>query len=222
LLRQIAIMGAAGLHPFTAEQVRPCRVLVLDAENSERQWRRAVRSLAQAAGDRGVQDPRDAMSVEFLRRIDITRASDQGMLHRLVDEAKPDLVLIGPLYRLVPKAIKDDDDAAPVIAALDTIRDRGVTMMVEAHAGHATNGSGARELRPRGSSALLGWPEFGLGLAKPAKAGDPHHLVRWRGDRDERSWPAELTSARYSAQHWPWMPTGSYWGGVDAAPQSLI
>jgi hypothetical protein len=215
LLRQIAVMCAAGLHPFSAQQVQPSRVLVVDVENSERQWRRASRGMIHLAGERGARSPLDGLHVEFMSRLDVTNASDLGQLHRLVDESKPDLMLIGPLYRLFPKSIKDDDDAAPVLMALDSLRDRGMALLIEAHAGHATSGLlGVRDLRPRGSSALLGWPEFGLGLAKPQRTSDPYRLLRWRGDRDERYWPSELRSSKYWTQSWPWEPTGAYWDGV--------
>lgn len=210
LLRQIALMAASGLQPFTVEAVEPVSVLVVDAENSERQWRRAVRSLAADCALIGVGDPRDRLRVDFRSRLNLTSAADLGEVHRMIDVAQPDLLLIGPLYRLVPRAIKDDDDAAPVLAALDSLRERDVTLMIEAHAGHTQGAHGGRDLRPRGSSALLGWPEFGLGIAKPDKPGDPFRLLRWRGDRDERHWPTELTSKKLQAQRWPWEPTGSY------------
>lgn len=225
LLRQIAIMCAAGLHPFSADQVEPKRVLVIDAENSERQWRRAVKSLVVEAERRGVTSPRENLFLHFeTKQVDLTRPADQGRMHRYMDEAKPDLVLVGPLYKLIPRAIKDDDDAAPVLAALDSLRERDVAMMIEAHAGHATGVGGARDLRPRGSSALLGWPEFGLGLAKPTKRGDPFRLVRWRGDRDERNWPFELNRQRDLSQLWPWEPTSAYNVPVAAftPPSTLI
>lgn len=226
-LRQIAVMIAAGLHPFTGEQVEPKRVLVIDAENSERQWRRAVKNLVIECDRRGVVSPRANLWLHFeTRMVDITRPADQGRFHRYVDEAKPDLLLIGPLYKLVPKSIKDDDDAAPVLAALDSIRERDVAMMIEAHAGHGDSRTGVRDLRPRGSSALLGWPEFGMGLAKPQKIGDPFRLLRWRGDRDERNWPFELNRQRDMPQLYPWEPTAAWrqitTGGDFTPPSTLI
>jgi hypothetical protein len=226
LLRQLAVMTAAGLHPFGGHQIEPRRVLVVDAENSERQWRRAVRSLAANAANTGVVDPRQNMWVHFEAEggVDITRPADQGRIHRFIDQARPDLVLIGPIYKLVPKAIKDDDDAMPVLAVLETFRDHAdAALMIEAHAGHGDARSGVRDLRPIGSSAFLRWPEFGLGLAKPSKPGEPHRLLRWRGDRDERAWPMELHSSRNVAQTWPWEPTGSYFMGpqFDAVPTLL-
>jgi len=207
MLRQVALLAAAGVHPFTFTRIDPVRVLVVDAENSERQWRRAVRRMTDEAAMRGVRDPRDHVALECVKSIDITRAGDLSMIHRRMDEVAPDLLLIGPLYRLVPRAIQSDDDAAPVLAALDSLRDRDVAMLIEAHAGHAGSASGERDLRPRGSSALLGWPEFGLGLRreKQVNAGGlvKFALVRWRGDRDKRDFPAKFMRGSI----WPWEPT---------------
>lgn len=206
MLRQLALLSAAGVHPFGFHQIDPIRVLVVDAENSERQWRRAVRGMTEEAAQRGRRDPRDFVALETVKSIDITRATDLTVIHRRMDEVKPDLLLIGPLYRLVPRAIQSDDDAAPVLAALDSLRDRDVAMLIEAHAGHAGSAQGERDLRPRGSSALLGWPEFGLGLRreKPSQFGlVKFSLTRWRGDRDRRDFPAKFMRGSI----WPWEPT---------------
>ena len=88
-----------------------------------------------------------------------------------------------------------------VLAALDTLRDKGLAMIIEAHAGHSKDANQNRELRPRGSSALMGWPEFGFGLARDPNMEGRVVLQRWRGDREERSWPDALD--RGGA--WPWV-----------------
>lgn len=209
LVRQMAIMAAAGLHPFTFFQMKPARVLVVDAENSERQWRRASRGIVSNAAIRGAKNPADVMRVWCAPRIDLTKDADLAEVHRLMDEHTPDILFIGPLYRLVPHAINNDDDAMPLLAALDTLRDRGVAMVIEAHAGHSQGTGGERELRPRGSAALLGWPEFGLGLTpdKKANSSNTFKLIRWRGDRDERKWPARIARG---ISDWPWTPTASW------------
>lgn len=200
LVRQIGIMAASGLHPTLVSEIDPIRVLVVDAENTEKQWRRAVRGLSLKARLAGSADPGQMLHLACTPRIDITSDKDLGSIHRLCDEHEPDLLMIGPIYKLVPRAINNDDDAAPVIAALDTLRDRGLAMVMEAHAGHAVGQDGNRNLRPRGSAALLGWPEFGFGIARDDNEPDVFHLVRWRGDRDERAWPQAL---RRGGQ-WPW------------------
>lgn len=201
-VRQIAVMAAAGLHPTTGRTITPINVLVVDTENTEKQWRRATRPLVAKARQTGSANPAETVQLACVPRMDITTEKDLGAVHRLVDEHQPDLLVIGPLYRLIPRAINNDDDAAPLIAALDTLRDRGLALLMEAHAGHATTKGGDRDLRPRGSAALMGWPEFGFGIAMDPtdEAGLTANLVRWRGDRDQRAWPQTLLRGG----QWPW------------------
>ncbi len=204
-IRQIAILAAAGINPMTFDRIKPVRVLVVDAENTERQWRRAVRSMTEMAARLGSADPRETMHIAAGHRIDVTKGSHLSEIHRLIDTHKPDMVMIGPLYKLVPRAITNDDDAAPLIVALDSLRERGVCLIMEAHAGKATSAEGDRDLRPRGSAALLGWPEFGFGL-KPTLDKEVVQISRWRGDRDERSWPKKMRRGG----RWPWIPEEIY------------
>ena len=204
LIQQIAILSAAGIHPTTFQPIEPVKVLVVDAENSEKQWRRRVRPLVIKARQEGAADPAQTLYVAPVPRLNLTDERDLSAVHRLMDEHQPDLLMIGPLYRLIPRAIQSDDDAAPLIAALDGLRARGAALVMEAHAGHEKNGAGERNLRPRGSSALLGWPEFGLGLALDGVGPDGKalaKLVRWRGDRDQRAWPNRLRRD----SRWPWV-----------------
>ena len=205
-IQQLAILAAAGIHPTTFRPVTPIRVLVVDAENSAKQWRRRVRPLVSKAAHVGQVSPADTMRLATVSRLDLTNEKDLAAVHRLVDEHLPDLLVIGPLYRLIPRAIQSDDDAAPLITALDGLRARGPALVMEAHAGHAKDGRGDRDLRPRGSSALMGWPEFGFGLrVLPPETDNPAEpvtaeLMRWRGDRDKRAWPRLME--RGGA--WPW------------------
>lgn len=207
-VRQIAIASAAGIHPLTFEAMDPLRVLVVDAENSETQWRRKASYLARHAARHGTVDPRETVRISCVSRLDVTTDRDLSAVHALIDAHKPDLVAIGPLYKLVPRAITNDDDAAPLIDALDSIRARGVALVMEAHAGHGQSGTGVRDLRPRGSAALLGWPEFGMGLQVDRDNPKRANLVRWRGDRDERAWPDQIERGTRSG--WPWADADAY------------
>ena len=203
LVRQIAILSAAGINPMTFDLIEPVKVLVVDTENSEKQWRRNARPLVAKAKILGSVDPAETLELACVKRMDITTDKDLGAVHRLVDEHQPGILVIGPLYRLTPRAITNDDDAAPLITALDTLRDRDLALIMEAHAGHSTGGDGHRNLRPRGSAALMGWPEFGFGIAKdPTDLTEKRFvLVRWRGDRDQRDWPDTLRRGG----EWPWI-----------------
>ena len=206
LLRQFAIMAAAGLHPFDdLQHIRPVKVMVIDCENSESQVRRMARGITAHAGYHGKGDPH-MVNLLCSPRIDITRDRDLARIHYELDACQPEMVVIGPLYRLTNKAIQSDDEAAPLLAALDTIRDRGCALLLEAHAGHAVGKGGQRELRPRGSSALLGWPEFGYGMRSVASG--YADLVAWRGDRQARDFPDRL---KHDREHIRWLP-------VEAVP----
>jgi signal recognition particle receptor subunit beta len=200
-VRQLAVLAAAGIHPTTFQPIDPVKVLVVDAENTERQWRRAVRFTAEQAAKSGT-NPAPLINIVAGNRIDITKGSHLSEIHRLVDQHKPDILFIGPLYKLVSKAINNDDDAAPLIVGLDSLRERDLALVMEAHAGKSSGSDGERDLRPRGSSALLGWPEFGMGLRHTDNA-KVVQMVRWRGDRDTREgWP-KFMKRGYS---WPWEP----------------
>lgn len=192
LLRQIVVLASAGLHPLTFDRIDPVRCLVVDVENSERQWRREVGGIAHNAKKHGQRDPADHLYIRAGRGLNITKESDLGKVHGWIDDTNPDVLMIGPLYKLVPGGIKGDEEASPVIAALDSIRERGVALLLEGHAAKATDSQGVRNLAPRGSAALMGWPEFGLGLhfdpAEPKKV----TVTKWRGDRSKRDWPKEL------------------------------
>jgi replicative DNA helicase len=205
LLRQMGVAMASGFHPFDAStKIKPLKVLVVDAENTEQQWSRAAKYLTSVCTSLG-SDPRSNVVVSAGTRLDFTRSADVNQVHKLLDVYKPDVLLIGPLYKLVPKEISTDDDAAPLIVALDGLRERGVTLLMEAHAGHAKGLGGERDLRPRGSSALLGWPEFGYGLQPVLGNEEMFKFQKWRGDRDARKWPTYLRKGFKGEL--PWMPT---------------
>lgn len=192
-LQQLLLSAAAGVHPFRDWQtITPRRCLVVDTENTERQWSRRAKMFAKSVSSLMTDGNLESnLVVANLPRIDITRPDELMGIHSIIDKVQPDILMIGPLYRLTPGAIQTDDEAAPVLSALDTLRDRGLALLIEAHAGKTTSKSGERQLAPRGSSALQGWPEFGLGMRVGKNQGEVE-LVRWRGDREERLWPRRL------------------------------
>ena len=205
LTRQLAISIAAGVHPFrVTERIEPRRVLVIDAENTERQWARNTRYVTALTGQHGRGEPGDNVLVSAGTRLNFKLQADVDTVHKLMDRFKPSVLYIGPLYKLLDGAVNNDDDAAPLIMALDSFRERGVALLMEAHAGHAKALGGERDLRPRGSSQLLGWPEFGLGLRSMEEDDSMAALVHWRGDRDVRNWPSRLR--RGVNGEMPWMP----------------
>lgn len=208
LVRQLLILPAAGIHPFTFKPMEPVTALVVDAENTAKQWMRASRWLVKRTVQSGYSDPSSRVHMSLSGRLNILDPVTLGDIHRLIDRHNPGIVFIGPLYRLALQ-MNTDEQIAPVIAALDSVRDRGVALVIEAHAGHAVGLNGVRDVRPRGSSALLGWPEFGYGIRKDVSEhapADMFDLVAWRGARESREWPEQLRRGNWEAGEWPWIP----------------
>src|SRR5690606_12995352 len=148
-----------------------------------------------------------------------------GMIHKLIDQHEPDIVFVGPLYRVTRGGMNGEEEAMEAIAALDTIRDRGVALVMEAHSGHTKDGM-QRATRPRGSSALLGWPEFGMGIrpvvehtpSGPVPVLGKFELNAWRGARErDRLWP-EFLRRGGPDDPFPWMSDDDdqYGDGVGA------
>ena len=82
---------------------------------------------------------------------------------------------------------------------VDDLRTRyGFALMLEHHAPQAHQGT--RDLRPFGSQRWLAWPELGYGLSQK-KESTGLDIRRFRGDRLNNDWPAELVRGTT----WPWM-----------------
>jgi len=191
LLRQMAVQFAAGIHPFGGPDITPLRVLLLDVENSVRQVRRKIRPLVAAAGP----DKLELYPVIHPAGLDLANAHDAAVLEATVEEVQPDIVIGGPIYKLTVEDPGNADAAARSASAVfDRLRtEYGFALILEAHSPHA-NGSAKRPIRPYGASLWLRWPEFGIYLSPEGE------LQHWRGQRDERDWPALLQRGG----EWPW------------------
>lgn len=209
LTRQMAVCMAAGIHPFYWEKEQPpARVLYIDCENSERQSRRKFRPLAHASVRYHHRVPDGWLRlIHRPEGIDLTRDEWAQWLMERVTAHKPDVLFVGPFYRLHNANMNEELPARKTCAVLDRVRTAADCVLItEAHAGHGEQGLN-RSLRPTGSSLLLRWPEFGLGL-RPAgtrmEAGRPVdvEVVHWRGGRDDRNWPGYLTKGHET--EWPW------------------
>jgi AAA domain/Toprim domain len=197
LLRQIGVQAASGIHPFDDQaSILPLRVFMIDLENSSRQVQRALGPLRVAAGDRYAGGMFVRVRAEGIDLMD--RDGDGAWLKALVAEARPDLLITGPSYKLSSGDPTEEGPAKIVASWLDKLRvTYRCAVLLEAHSPHGSNGRGQRRPeRPYGASLWLRWPEFGLHLSAE---GDLRH---WRGPRDERDWPALLQ--RGGA--WPWTP----------------
>jgi hypothetical protein len=213
MVAQLAAMSAAGLHPFRPSiTFDPLRVLLVDRENSERQIRRKLRPLVQAAADTG--HPIDRQRFFVLSRpdtLDLGREEDRAWLSERVRAHKPDILFIGPLYKLHQQNLNDEQASRVIADALDMIRaEAGCALVIEAHSGHGDDHD--RNVRPIGSSLWRRWPEFGYGIrgTRETVRGTPVQFKAWRGPREERDWPTTL----HHGSPWPW--EGGWSSGATA------
>lgn len=215
LLRQIGVQAAAGIHPFTGDDIEPLSVLIADCENSDRQVRRAMGPLRDAANGRPVN-----LRARILgHSIDLARPEVYDDLARRIDRYATDLLILGPVYKLTDDDPTKEVPARQVADALDRLRQiRGTALLLEAHTPYADGAKSKRPMRPYGASLWSRWPEFGIFLAPDGQ------LRHWRGQRDERAWPRKLTRA----QPWPWMvdpdaPTdGEQWHGPTRCIEAVV
>lgn len=204
LLRQMCLQTAAGIHPFTLDQMTPCRTMLLDLENPRRHLRRKIKELAYLAPiERGLVE-----IVSIPQGVNLLNPVHLEWLHTRIEAHQPALICAGPTYKMSLGDPKDEEQARGVAAALDHIRGLyGCTLILEAHQPYAAQGA-SRPERPYGASLWSRWPEFGLHLAKDGQ------LRHWRGERDERQWPKRL--ARGNPWPWqvsePWEPPADWQG----------
>lgn len=194
LLHQLGVQIASGIHPFTLERIAPARVLLVDLENSRRQVRRRLRPLRSTAGEK--LGPRQLIVLVRADGLDLLRREDAEWLRDRVAANEPHVVVIGPLYKCASQDLADEKHARPVAEVLDGIRvAHDVSLLIEAHSPYGP-AQGRRPERPFGSSLWSRWPEFGINLAENGA------LRHWRGQREERAWPAALKRGG----EWPWTP----------------
>jgi hypothetical protein len=193
LLRQIAVAAGAGWDPFTIKQIRPVRVLLLDAENASRHLR------AQLASLRAIAAPATGMLHVASRPegLDLLADEDLRWVRAQLDAIRPDLLVAGPVYKLASGDPTREVDARLVAAVFDGLRATyDLALILEAHQPYAAAGAD-RVLRPYGASLWSRWPETGVHLAASGR------LTHWRAQREHHDWPAAL--ARGGPGEWPWV-----------------
>lgn len=192
LLRQFGVQCASGIHPFELTVEPPIRVTQVDLENSERHMRRALRPLQVAAGE-SYSDER--LRIEHRPEgVDLTSPAGAAWLDGRMTANAPELLTIGPLYKMAIGDPTAEEDARRVAFVLDQLRTKHrCAVLIEGHMPYGTS-AGHRPKRPYGASLWSRWPELGLML------GGNGELTHWRPPRDERAWPSLLK--RGGA--WPW------------------
>ena len=210
ILRQIAMMASQGIHPFRCDEIPPIKALIIDLENP-------VASIAETGARLASQLRRqisgyDPNRCKFFRRpggMDPRTRHDRGELEREIAGHRPDLVCIGPAYKMLHRrsqkgGMETHEEATdPVLQILDDLRTRyGFALIIEHHAPQGYGQS--REMRPYGSQRWMAWPEIGLSLKADLQQRNTWELGRFRGDRMTAEWPITL----HRGDVWPW--TGSF------------
>lgn len=196
LARQVAICCAAGTHPFTLTRIEPVRTLFVDLENPERIIRRTARRIVDNVRATWPERPvTDAHLWIKPDGIDVLKARDRDRLEEVIERSRPDLLVMGPIYKMFTDPGNRSQEAVVTEVAmyLDRVRELyGCALWLEHHAPLGNSLSG-RDLRPMGSAVWMRWPEFGYALAPDPTAPTPEYEVKqWRGPRDDRQWPARL------------------------------
>lgn len=220
-LRQVAVAVAAGLDPFSLRSAPPRRVLYVDCENPVGIMARKLADLRTVIRSRSRSTDTRMWLKRYPQGLDLAKPTDRLELHHLCQAFTPDLLVIGPAYKLYVggAGAREEDLARQVTSVLDGLREEfGFALLLEHHSPHAAPGTEQRTVRPIGSSLWLRWPEFGIGL-RPYEDPDMRRerkqrglaldpldravdVVPWRGAREERPWPTRLVAGGEGALPW--------------------
>lgn len=216
LVRQMAVCIAAGVQPFTGATYQPRTVLYVDCENPNRLMINRFQAMADAIALHRRRVPEGNLWID--RQPDgldlVHNPQAVRWLRRRLVATNPDVLVIGPIYKLhngTQPGESDETQAKALSATLDRLREEfGCALILEAHSAKGEQGQ-TRPVTPIGSSLWLRWPEFGYGLrpvprkdVPPAQAEQERlcEFVGWK-KRDERAWPRHLMSSGSM----PWVET---------------
>lgn len=226
---QVGITTAIGCHPFsTAANLEPRRVLIVDCENSgmsssvdgtfmhatpEGMVGFAARQYP-SKGTRALLDKN--LHVWFESGLNLKLPGWRRTMDLVMRDTHPELVIIGPVYRVWPREDGDDWDsqAQGFQRYMDSLRRRfGCAVWIEHHAGKGSAHN--KTIQSYGSSFWERWPEVGRGAVPVPEEGQSpydavkYKLTRMRGDRGPRDIPAGIQHG--AALEWPW----TTWGPSD-------
>ena len=219
ILRQMAMCASQGVQPFwTSRRFNPVRVLIVDCENPADHLELTLSALdAKLRRLKGAEFLDD--SCYLMRRdngLHLRTRSGRAELEAAVSAVRPDLVAIGPAYKL-GRARGDRDATAAADEAMEALDDLRVrydfALLLETH---APKGDGKeRNLTPGGTMHWMAWPEFGLQLVPDGDG--VFRLGRFRADRIPAAWPDHVLRgpADLGGTSMPW--TGRWDAGFDAA-----
>ena len=193
LMRQVAILTGAGIHPFTFQPMQQRRTLFVDLENPEHIIHKMSSQIFADVFKMGwVKDVEAHIWMEP-SGLNLLNKADRQKLEEQIEKTRPELICMGPLYKsfVDPGGRTSESIVVEVAKYLDYIRTvYNCALWLEHHAPLGTT-MATRDLRPFGSAVWSRWPEFGISLS-PVPTGEPYvyDIRHFRGARDERAWPS--------------------------------
>ena len=181
---------------FRSQRMKQVRTLTVDLENPERIIRRTSTAILKAAMGRGYTKEPTAKLLVKPAGLDLLKSEDRMVLEKAIEEAQPELLVMGPLYKafIDPGGRTSEAVAVEVARYLDYVRDTYKCALWLEH--HAPLGESMtnRQMRPFGSAVWSRWPEFGIALQQDLTSGGPHvyDVRHFRGARDERPFPTKM------------------------------
>lgn len=208
LLRQIAVLTAAGIHPFSGRKIEPKRVLFIDAENHPSQVRESWSDLVGLCARHGQEIGQRMLTImeEWDNQPDLTTDAGRAWLEERFWAYKPHLTIAGPLTNLVQDDLKSYGPVHELRKVIDASRKVcNSAIIMEHHAPKRGAGDKIREVSPYGSGLFLKWPDFGFAMVPTSEAGtyewDMNRGPRVRG----RYWPMALRQGAPGSAEFPWM-----------------
>lgn len=206
-LRQLAVMVAAGIHPWTHKEMPPQKVLMIDSENHPDQVLESWQDMIGRAARLGhpIQRGMLILQEEWDNEINLNEPSGERWLQERVNAHQPALICVGPLYNLSSKDLSEHAVVNEMKSAINKARGIcGSAVIMEHHAPHRGNGDKDRSVRPYGSSTFLKWPDFGYGL-KPEEVEGYYELQKTRFPRvRSRHFPGWMRWGKPGTLEWPW------------------
>lgn len=213
-VRQLLTFAAGGLHPyrgdmsrtyplFGAEPAVTMRCLVVDLENSRRQWNRQTKPMVDFVCHRTGRTELDLFvhATGGAKFDPVNSASDRAELVMRMQEVRPDILFFGPIYKT--ETTEDwKNDARKLQELLDDLRAAfNCSVIMEAHTGRTGK-------HQRGAADWEYWPELVKRLERSKDDDTLRNIENGRVPREEdvyRYWPTQV------AWHNRVMPLRAIW-----------
>lgn len=203
LTRQVALLLAAGRHPFNHDMDVPVmRTLIVDLENPAAVARRDFRRQIAQMDDLWQTENENAYVLHKPAGMHLGDGTDRAILRSAVDRLDIDLLCISPIYKAYDGLDRSwEEQAYGVQKPLDRLREEfNCALWLEHHAPWGEYNR--REYRALGSSRWARWLDYQVSLVPQGQP--PHNELQWRAvRRDERKMaPRAIRRGGYGQPSW--------------------